>query len=76
MRSASLYIAPRQIDRGDIQWQYERAQKEGSAEAAPGGRKSKVIVILVIILYHNFFTNIKCTLKRNAPSEKIARAEA
>jgi hypothetical protein len=45
MRSASLYIAPRQIDRRDIQWQYERAQKEGSAEAAPGGRKSKVIVL-------------------------------
>ncbi len=45
MRSASIYIAPRQIDRGDIQWQYERAQKEGSAEAAPGGRKNKVIAL-------------------------------
>ncbi len=43
-----VVLAPHQIARGDSQWQYERAQKEGSAEAAPGGRKSKVIVFLVL----------------------------
>ena len=32
-------LAPRQIDRGDVQWPYTQRQKQGSTEADPVGRK-------------------------------------
>ena len=32
-------LAPRQIDRGDVQWPYKLRQKQGSTEAGPVGRE-------------------------------------
>lgn len=32
-------LAPRQIDRGDVQWPYTRRQKQGSTEAGPVGKE-------------------------------------
>jgi len=32
-------LAPRQIERGDVQWPYTRRQKQGSTEAGPVGKE-------------------------------------
>jgi len=32
-------LAPRQIDRGDVQWPYTQRQKQGSTEADPVGEE-------------------------------------
>ena len=32
-------LAPRQIDRGDVQWPYTLRQKQGSTEAGPVGKE-------------------------------------
>ncbi len=32
-------LAPRQIDRGDVQWPYTLQQKQGSTEAGPVGKE-------------------------------------
>ncbi len=32
-------LAPRQIERGDVQWPYRRRQKQGSTEADPVGNE-------------------------------------
>ena len=48
-----ICLAPRLIDRGDVEWHYWRTQKQGSAEAVPVGSKRVVISLILIILYHN-----------------------
>jgi len=40
------------IDRGDVEWHYWRAQKQGSAEAVSVGSKS-VVIALLFSLYYN-----------------------
>ena len=38
------------IDRGDVLWHYWRTQKQGSAEAVPGGSKRVVIALTSLFI--------------------------
>jgi hypothetical protein len=40
-------LAPRQIDRGDVEWPYTLRQKQGSTEAGPVGRKRHVFTLFL-----------------------------
>jgi len=48
-------LAPRQIDRGDNDGLAGRRQEQGSAEAVPVGRKSKMVALFLTSIIPQFF---------------------
>src|SRR5450755_1526598 len=52
-------LAPRQTERGDVQWPYRRRQKQGSTEADPVGNEEPASSFLVRTLYHNQCAYVK-----------------
>ena len=52
-------LAPRHIDRGDVQWPYTRRQKQGSTEADPVGNEELASSFLVSTVYHNQCVSVK-----------------